>query len=97
MGQLDEADIERLARQGELVAGYRQAAWVALAFAHRYRIEEGTPGGARERACIAQAQVWRKAVRDLRAGLPVPALPNHPGLARAATAQTDDAAGRKTG
>ena len=80
---LDESQVEHLARQRELVAGYRQAVWVALAFAHRYRIEEGGPGGAREKACIAQAQVWRRAVRDLRAGRPLETLPKSPGLARA--------------
>ncbi|MBS2014098.1 MAG: hypothetical protein JST00_14505 [Deltaproteobacteria bacterium] len=80
---LEESQIEHLARQRELVLGYRQAAWVALAFARRYRIEEGVAGGEREKACIAQAQVWRRAVRDLRAGHPVETLPRSPGLARA--------------
>jgi hypothetical protein len=82
---LDETEIERLAREHDLAAGYREAARRALAFARRYREEEGTAGGSRERACIEQAQVWRVAVRDLHAGLPVPALPEglRPGLARA--------------
>lgn len=99
---LDEGEIERLAREQDLAAGYREAARRALAFARRYREEEGTPGGSRERACIDQARVWRRAVRDLHAGLPVPALPEgiRPGLARArpdeaAAAGTGD--GRKTG
>jgi hypothetical protein len=97
---LDDVEIGRLARERELAAGYREAARRALAFARRYRREEGSADGARERACIAQAQVWRRAVRDLRAGLAVPALPEGvgPGLARgrapAATSTADD---RKTG
>jgi hypothetical protein len=97
-GTLDEAEIERLAREGELAAGYREAARRALAFAHRYRDEEGTPGGVRERACIVQAQEWRRAVRDLRAGRAVPALPEgvRPGLARTRQTPADDG-GRKTG
>ena len=97
-GTLDEAEIERLAREGELAAGYREAARRALAFAHRYRAEEGAPGGARERACIVQAQEWRRAVRDLHAGCPVPALPENvgPGLVRARQTPADDS-GRKTG
>jgi hypothetical protein len=97
---LDEADIERLAREGELAAGYREAARRALAFAHRYRDEEGTAGGARERACIVQAQEWRRAVRDLRAGRPTPVLPEsaRPGLVRARPAAgVGDDTGRKTG
>jgi hypothetical protein len=99
---LDETEIERLAREHGLAAGYREAARRALGFARRYRAEEGAPGGARERACIVQAQEWRRAVRDLHAGLAVPALPDgvRPGLARA---RAEDAApksagdGRKTG
>lgn len=96
---LDEADIERLAREGELAAGFREAARRALAFARRYRDEEGAGGGARERACIAQAQEWRRAVRDLHAGRAVPALPEsaRPGLARARVAAAGDDTGRKTG
>jgi hypothetical protein len=97
---LDEAEIERLAREGELAAGFREAARRALAFAHRYRDEEGAAGGARERACVAQAQEWRRAVRDLHAGRAVPALPDgvRPGLARArAVAGAADDTGRKTG
>ena len=97
-GSFDEAEIERLALERELAAGYREAARRALGFARRYRAEEGTAGGSRERACIAQAQVWRRVVRDLHAGLPVPAMPEgvRPGLARARS--TDAAADdRKTG
>lgn len=96
---LEESQIEGLARRNELARGYRQAAWVALAFAHRYRIEEGAAGGAREKACIAQAQVWRTAVRDLHASKPVESLPKNPGLARATTqpSETRDDAGQKTG
>lgn len=99
---LDETEIERLAREHDLVAGYREAARRALGFARRYRDEEGAAGGERERACIMQAQEWRRAVRDLHAGRTVPALPEGvgPGLARA---RAEDAApesagdGRKTG
>ena len=91
---LDEIEIERLARERDLAAGYRQAAHRALAFARLYRTEEGAPAGQRERDCIAQAHAWRTAVHALHAGLPVPALP-HPGLARTAVAgKTSDA---KTG
>ena len=100
---LDETEIERLAREHDLASGYREAARRALGFARCYRDEEGTAGGARERACIVQAQEWRRAVRDLHAGLAVPPLPEglRPGLARgragtsAAPASTGD--GRKTG
>ena len=100
---LDEAEIERLTREHDLSTGYREAARRALGFARRYREEEGAVGGARERACIVQAQRWRRAVRDLHAGLPVPALPEgvRPGLARGRTGASeapesaDD--GRKTG
>ena len=70
-----DAETERLFEQRRLVAGYREAARRALAFARQYREEEGAPGGAREKACILQATEWRAAVRDLRAGRPVPALP----------------------
>jgi hypothetical protein len=98
---LDDDEIERLARERDLAAGYREAARRALSFARVYREEEGAAGGARERACIDQAQVWRQAVRDLRAGLPVPALPEgaRPGLARTRTADADadTAAGRTRG
>jgi len=88
---LDEAEIERLAHERELAAGYREAARRALAFARRYRTEEGAAGGAREQACIAQAQVWRQVVRDLHAGLAVPALPEGigPGVARARATPVD--------
>jgi hypothetical protein len=95
---LDEAEIERLARERELAAGYREAARRALVFAHRYRDEEGAAGGERERACIVQAQAWRRALRDLRAGRSAPALPDsvRPGLVRARVPAADDT-GRKTG
>ena len=91
---LDETEIERLARESELAAGFREAARRALAFARRYRAEEGEKHGERERACVAQAQVWRRAVRDLHAGLPVPALPEgvRPGLARGKPTPSDVAA-----
>ncbi|MDB4998373.1 MAG: hypothetical protein JWM74_5805 [Myxococcaceae bacterium] len=99
---LDEAEIERLAREHDLAAGYREAARRALGFARRYREEEGVAGGTRERACIDQAQEWRRAVRDLHAGLPVPALPEgvRPGLARGRTGASEapgSTGGRKTG
>lgn len=94
---LDESQVAELVRRNELVAGYRRAAWVALAFAHRYRIEEGAVGGEREKACIAQAQVWRAAVRDLHAGKPLESLPKHPGLARAVPPSDAASGGRKTG
>jgi hypothetical protein len=100
---LDETEIERLARERDLAAGYREAARRALGFARRYRKEEGAAGGTRERACIVQAQEWRRAVRDLRAGRPVPALPEgvRPGLARGRTGASEAPAstgdGRKTG
>ena len=85
---MDEAEIDRLARQHDLAMGFREAAHRALAFARRYRAEEGAPNGPRERGCIAQAQSWRHAVHDLHAGLAVPALPvgaieGRPGLASA--------------
>ncbi len=95
---IDESEIERLAYARELTVGYREAARRALGFARRYRTEEGAAGGTREKACIAQAQAWRQVVRDLHAGLPVPAVPEGigPGLARARPG-TADADGRKTG
>jgi hypothetical protein len=92
---LDDAEVERLARERELAAGYREAARRALDFARRYRDEEGAAGGERERACIAQAQVWRRVVRDLHAGLAVPALPVGPGVVRARPGEPES--GRRTG
>jgi hypothetical protein len=96
---LDEAEVERLARERELTAGFREAARRALDFARRYRAEEGTAGGSREQACIAQAQAWRQVVRDLHAGLPVPALPEGvgPGVARAHPDAAAKGSDRKTG
>jgi hypothetical protein len=100
---LDDSEIERVARERDLASGYREAAKRALDFARRYREEEGVAGGAREIACILQAQRWRRAVRDLHAGLPVPALPEsvRPGLARGRTAASEapesTGDGRKTG
>jgi len=93
---LDEPEIARVARERTLAAGYREAARRALDFARRYRGEEGVVGGTRERECIAQAQVWRRVVRDLHAGLPVPALPVGPGVARVRAAG-EPASGRRTG
>jgi len=95
---LDEAEIERLAHERSLAAGYREAARRALGFARRYRMEEGEAGGSREQACIAQAQLWRRVVRDLHAGLAVPSMPEGvgPGVARA-RADHGQADGRKTG
>lgn len=84
----DDEEIERIAREKRLARGYREAARRALAFAHRYREEEGAPGGEREKACIVQALVWRAAIRDLRReGAP------RPGLARAG-ALGQESAGR---
>ena len=93
---LDEPEIARVARERTLAAGYREAARRALDFARRYRAEEGVAGGARERECIAQAQLWRRVVRDLHAGLDVPAVPVGPGLSRARPAGEPES-GRKTG
>ena len=96
--EIEQGEIDRLARERDLTRGFREAARRALAFARRYRVEEGTAGGAREVACIEQAQVWRRAVRDLHAGLPVPALPLGPGLARATPpTRAEDSDDRKTG
>ena len=96
--EIEQGEIDRLARERDLTTGFREAARRALAFARRYRVEEGAAGGAREVACIEQAQVWRRAVRDLRAGLPVPALPLGPGLARTTPpTRAEDSDDRKTG
>jgi len=92
---LDEPEIARIARERALAAGYREAARRALDFARRYRAE-GAAGGTRERECIAQAQVWRRVVRDLHAGLPVPAVPAGPGVTRV-RAEQETESGRKTG
>ena len=70
----DDVEIERLVRRRFLAAGFREAACRAIAFARRYRIEEGSPGGDRERACIAQALQWRRAARDVTAGRALPGL-----------------------
>ncbi len=101
---IEDADVERLARHAALASGFRAAARRALAFARGYRLEEGAAGGARERACVVQALAWRRAVRDLHAGLPVPGLPGHetaggPGLARTAAPAPASGTGgtRKTG
>jgi hypothetical protein len=93
---LDDAESERLAQVSRLVAGYREAARRALDFARRYRDDEGAPGGARERACIAQAMAWRKAAHDVRAGLPVSMIPR-PGLARARGDSATEETKRATG
>lgn len=81
---LDDEEIERIAREQRVVRGYREAARRALAFARQYREEEGAPGGEREKACILQAQEWRAAIRELHAG----GAPR-PGLARAREKQPD--------
>lgn len=78
---LDDADAGRLADLERLAAGCREAARRTLAFARRYREEEGAPDGERERACIAQALAWRQTAREMRAGRSVAAP--RPGLARA--------------
>ncbi|HEY8078084.1 MAG TPA: hypothetical protein VIF62_28350 [Labilithrix sp.] len=70
----DDPEIERLARRRFLAAGFREAARRAVRFARLYREEEGAPGGAREVACVAQAMQWRRAARDVRAGLALPGL-----------------------
>jgi hypothetical protein len=89
----DDPEIERIARERGLAAGYRAAARRAIAFARRYRQEEGAPGGARERACVAQALEWREASRDVLEGR-VP----RPGLARARPdTATEDGETRKIG
>jgi hypothetical protein len=64
--QQEESEIDRLARERDLARGYHEAARRALGYARLYRQEEG-PGGARERACVTQAGVWRQTARDLRA------------------------------
>lgn len=73
---LDDADLdaERAAHAARIAAGYREAARRALAFARRYRDEEGAPGGAREIACILQARAWRRAAHATHTA--------RPGLAR---------------
>ena len=95
---LDEPEIARVAHERYLSSGYREAARRALDFARRYRAEEGAAGGTRERECIAQAHGWRRVVRDLHAGLPVPAVPVSPGVVRARTERAPESgSGRKTG
>jgi len=90
----EDPEVEALARAAELGVGYREAARRALDFARRYREEEGTPGGRRERECLAQAQVWRRAVHAVHAGAPLASLPSlparadGPGLARATAPST---------
>lgn len=86
----EDPEIEGRARARRLAAGYRAAARRAVAFARAYRREEGA-GGARERACLAQARAWRQAARDVAAGGAA-----RPGLARALPAARGDA-GRRTG
>lgn len=94
--EISPAEIDRLAHEKELAAGYREAARRALAFARLYRDEEKAPNGERERACIVQAQLWRAAVRDLHAGREVPALPR-PGVAPARPRDPAVAERTKTG
>jgi hypothetical protein len=100
-GVLSELHIARLAADRELACGYREAARRALAFARRYREEEGAAGGARELACIAQAQRWRSASRALQATRSASlAVVERPGLARARVEASDDAeasGGRRVG
>jgi hypothetical protein len=59
-----DEDVERLVRARRRASGYRTAARRALRLARRYRAEEGAPGGARERACVAQALAWRVSARE---------------------------------
>jgi hypothetical protein len=73
----DDEDLERLATERRLRAGFRVAARRALAFARLYREEEGRAGGERERACLAQARAWRLSAHGVR----VPSSAR-PGLAR---------------
>lgn len=68
---LDEPEAERLAKDRRIARGLRAAALRALRLARRYREEEGA-GGARERACVAQALAWRSAAR--RQLVPAPGL-----------------------
>jgi hypothetical protein len=78
---LRDEDLERVVRVRRRAAGYRTAARRALAFARRYRGEEGRAGGARELACVKQALAWRAEARRL-----VTASASRPGLARARAA-----------
>ncbi len=84
---IDDPEVERIARERGLAAGYRAAARRALAFARRYRQEEGVAGGEREKACIEQALAWRAAAHSVEAP--------KPGLAR--TRPDDGSAEQKTG
>ncbi len=88
----DDEDLERLATERRLRAGYRVAARRALAFARLYRQEEGAAGGDRERACVAQARVWRVAAHRVRAPISV-----RPGLARTRANEAGSASKAKTG
>lgn len=75
-------DVERLVRARRRAAGFRTAARRALRLARRYRAEEGRAGGARESACVAQAQTWRAEAKRVVAAVALAGAPR-PGLARA--------------
>jgi hypothetical protein len=79
---LRDEDLERVVRVRRRAAGYRTAARRALAFARRYRGEEGRAGGVRELACVKQALAWRAEARRLVTAASAP----RPGLARARAA-----------
>ena len=98
LDDLDDLESLTAARRDALAAGCRAAARRALGFAHRYREEEGTAGGSRERACILQALEWRKAARDIRAGRANDVVDAaRPGLARARDAALRPGAKRAAG
>jgi len=86
---LEDPEVERIARERGLAAGYRAAARRALGFARRYRNEEGSAGGEREKACIAQAREWRLLAH--RAFVP------KPGLARTRPDEATESGDVKTG
>ncbi len=96
--QLEAPEVERLAHMRVLVVRYRAAARRALRLARHYRAEEGSAGGSREAACVAQARAWRRVVRDLRGSGSGDTMAENagPGLARTHLVGRSDG-GRKTG
>ncbi len=83
-GEGEDEDVIRLARERQLLRGYRMAILMALSFVRRYRAEEGRSFGTRELACLEQARTWRDEMRKVRGRVAVEMEGERlrPGLAR---------------
>lgn len=87
-----DPEVQARVERRRLAAGCWEAAHQALAFARRYRFEEG-PRGEREKACVSQALEWRRAAHDALAGRPVA---RRPGLAQTRPSAPPAATSKRT-